>query len=130
MKLHEVHEAQERERQNPLESPAGILRAGARLAADPELRRRLETDPRAVLMGTGTPIPENVEFRVVSNTDDTTWIAFPPDPNAELSDDDLAPVSGGRASSASSVGTAGTASCVLSCWGCASSASSVGSVAS
>ena len=129
MKPHEFHKSQERERQNPLESPAGILRAGARLAADPELRRRLETDPRAVLMGTGTPIPENVEFRVVSNTDDTTWIAFPPDPNAELSDDMLAAVSGGAASSASSVGTVGCASTVPSCWGTASSAGSLGSVA-
>ena len=107
-----------------------VLRAGARLAADPELRRRIAADPRAVLAAAGTPVPETVEFRVVSNTGDITWIALPPDPNAELSDDMLAPVSGGRASSASSVGSAGTASTLISCWGCASSASSVGTIAS
>ncbi len=130
MKPHEFHKPQEREQQKPLEFAAGILRAGARLAADTQLRRRLEADPRAALAGMGTPVPENVEFRVVSNTDDTTWIAFPPDPNAELSDDMLAAVSGGGASSASSVGSVGTASTLLSCWGTASSAGSLGSVSS
>ena len=109
---------------------AGILRAGARLAADPELRRRIAADPHAALAAAGTPVPETIEFRVVSNDGDTTYVAFPPDPNAELSDDMLAPVSGGRASSASSVGSAGTASTLPSCWGCASSASSVGTIAS
>ena len=130
MKPHEFHKPQERERQEPLEFARGILRAGARLAIDPQLRRRLETDPRAALVEMGAPAPENVEFRVVSNTDDTTWIAFPPDPNAELSDDMLAAVSGGGASSASSVGSVGTASTILSCWGTASSAGSLGSISS
>ena len=130
MKLHEVHEPPERERQTPLESATVIMRVGARLAADTQLRRRIEADPRAALAGMGAPAPENVEFRVVSNTDDTTWIAFPPDPNAELSDDMLAAVSGGGASSASSVGSVGTASTILSCWGTASSAGSLGSISS
>ena len=130
MKPHEFHKPQEREQQKPLEFASGILRAGARLAADPQLRRRIETDPRAALTGMGTPVPENVEFRVVSNTDDTTWIAFPPDPNAELTDDMLAAVSGGGASSASSVGSIGSASTLPSCWGTASSAGCLGSVSS
>ena len=108
----------------------GILRLGARLAADPELRRRIEADPRAALVEMGAPAPENVEFRVVSNTGDTTWIAFPPDPNADLSDDMLAPVSGGRASTAGSAGSSSTASSLLSTFSSASSASTIGSAAS
>ena len=108
----------------------GILRFGARLAADTQLRRRLKADPRAALVEMGAPAPENVEFRVVSNTGDTVWIVFPPDPNAELSDSMLEPVSGGRASTAGSVGSTSTASTIISCFGCSSSASTLGSAAS
>ena len=108
----------------------GILRFGARLAADTQLRRRIETDPRAALVEMGAPAPENVEFRVVSNTDDTFWIVFPPDPNAELSDSMLEPVSGGRASTAGSIGSTSSASTIPSCFACVSSAATLGSAAS
>ena len=109
---------------------AGILRFGARLAADPQLRRRIEADPRAALAEMGAPVPDNVEFRVVSNTDDTMWFAFPPDPNADLSDSMLEPVSGGRASTASTVGSNSTASSFPSCVSSVGSASTLGSAAS
>ena len=108
----------------------GILRFGARLAAEPQLRRRIEADPRAALVEMGVPAPENVEFRAVSNTDDTVWIAFPPDPNADLSDQMLEPVSGGRASTAGSVGSSSTASTLPSCVSSVASASTLGSAAS
>ena len=110
-------------------SAASILSIGHRLSEDVDLRRSLETDPRAAFVEAGVDIPPGVELRVASDTDDTFHLVFPADPNEALADETLGAISGGRASSAGTVGTLGSASTALSCWSTAGSASTVSSVA-
>ena len=129
MKSPKVQQLRGGERQGRIGPPQGILHVGARLAADPERRRRLEADPRAALVELGAPVPEHVEFRVVSNTGDTFHLAMPPDPNADLSDSELHNVAGGSgtASSGSSIGSASSFPSCLSSVGSVGTAGSASS---
>lgn len=96
--------------------------------SDSGFRSLLEEDPRAALAEVGAEAPAGLDLRVALNTGDVVHFVMPPDPNAALSDDTLAPVSGGRASSVSSVGSAGTIGCIPSTASTASSAGSLGSM--
>ena len=101
-----------------------ITSIGRELFENAEFCRHLEADPRAALEERGIHIPPDMELRVAVNTDDTLYVAMPPDPNAALADEDLGSVAGGDASTAGSVGSMGTFGC--SCF--PSSVSSVGSL--
>ena len=98
---------------------------------DPELRARVASEPEAVLAERGMEMPAGVEIRVLANTDDTYYLAFPPDPNVALGDEMLDQVAGGKtvssAGSAGSASTAGTACTTVSTAGSASSVGSAGS---
>jgi hypothetical protein len=95
----------------------------ARAWADEAFKARLLAEPAAVLAEHGIPVPAGVEVRAVENTDQVLYLALPPQPSEELSDEQLDAVAGGTtagsagtASTLSSVGTtvstAGTALCV------------------
>ena len=92
---------------------------------DPELRAKVDADPRAAFADRGLPFPVEPEVRVVRNTDEVFHMTMPPDPNTSLSDGMLEGVAGGG-----SFGTpdthpdncASTASTIPSClgtYGCA-----------
>ena len=72
---------------------------------DPGLRRRLDADPRAFFGERDVDLPAEIDFRVAANTPEVFHLVMPQDPNAALSDQDLARISGGTAalSSMSSV---------------------------
>ena len=100
-------------------------------AFDPEFREQVLADPQEMVSSMGMQIPPGAEVRVHVNTDDTFYLAFPPDPNVALSDESLGMVAGGK--SASTIGSASSASTLGSICGTAStggSASSMASVAS
>ena len=101
-----------------------IASFGREFGANADLRRRFASDPRAVLEERGFDVPTDVELRVSASTDETYYLAMPPDPNEALADENLGSVAGGRASTAGSVGSMGTFGC--SCF--PSSVSSVGSL--
>ena len=96
---------------------------------DESLRARIgAANPEETLSLLGLDPPENMETRIVENTEDTVYFVFPPDPNAQLSDESLSAVTGG--SSTSSIGTLTTFGSFLSCLGSAGSASTVSSAES
>ena len=107
-----------------------VLVAAEAYGKDEEYRSRVESDPHAALAEKGVDVPPGYEVRIVVNTKDTFYIPFPPDPNTDLSDEDLSIVAGGK--SASTIGSAGTASTVstvpttFSSVACISSAGSAG----
>ena len=80
---------------------------------DPDLRGRVDEDPRSVFADRGLPFPKTSDVRVVCNTAEVFHLAMPPDPNAHLSDDMLGNVTGGTRGSLGQ-GPAGTASTVSS----------------
>ena len=64
-----------------------------------DLRTRAAAAPRAVLTERGLDAllpPPGAELRIVANTEDTVHFMLPPDPNAEMADEDLTSVSGGH----------------------------------
>ncbi len=66
--------------------------------ADADLRARSEAEPRAVLAERGLDAlawPPGADVRIVADTGDTMHFMLPPDPNMDLTDDDLVSVSGG-----------------------------------
>ncbi len=93
----------------------------ARAWADDAFKQRLLADPAAVLQAEGITVPPGVELRAVENTDKVLYLALPPKPSAELSDEQLDQVAGGDtvstagcygsvSSLGSTVGTLGTIS--------------------
>ena len=72
---------------------------------DPGLRRQLDADPRAFFGERDVDLPAEIDFRVAANTPEVFHLVMPQDPNAAMSDEDLARISGGTAalSSMSSV---------------------------
>ena len=92
---------------------------------DPELRARVDADPRSVFAARGLPFPEGVDVRIVRNTAEVFHLTMPPDPNCHLSDTMLAGIAGGRGRSGGPDGvknSASTASTIPSCigtFGCA-----------
>ena len=54
---------------------------------DESLRARIgAANPEETLSLLGIDPPENMETRIVENTEDTVYFVFPPDPNAQLSE--------------------------------------------
>lgn len=80
---------------------------------DPDLRGRVDDDPRSVFADRGLPFPETPDVRVVRNTAEVFHLALPPDPNAALSDAMLGSVTGGTRGQGQ-VGTASTVSSIPS----------------
>ena len=94
---------------------------------DPEFRAQVDADARAAFSSRGLSLPPGVEISVHRNTRETFYVVLPPDPNVDLSDEDLSMVAGGKSvSSAGSAGTASTAMCLFTTLSSVSSASSAG----
>ena len=86
-----------------------IDRFAERYRADADLRARCAAGGAVrALAEFGMTAPEGAEARIVENTDETTLVVFPRDPNAPLSDDMLGSVAGGAAQPATSAATAST----------------------
>ena len=68
----------------------------ARAWADEDFKQRLLADPAAVLQAEGIAVPQGVELRAVENTDKVMYFMLPPEPSAELSDEQLDQVAGGN----------------------------------
>ena len=96
---------------------------------DESLRARIGADnPEETLSLLGLDPPENMETRIVENTEDTVYFVFPSDPNAQLSDESLSTVTGG--STAGSIATLTTFGSFPSCLGSAGTASTLSSAES
>ncbi|MEC4593960.1 MULTISPECIES: NHLP leader peptide family RiPP precursor [Nitrospirillum] len=67
----------------------------AKVWADETYKARLLADPAAVLTAEGLDLPEGVTFRVVQDAAGIQTLVLPARP-ADLSDDDLGEVAGGR----------------------------------
>ena len=99
----------------------------ARYREDPELRARIESgDLSDAVAGLGLPHPpEGKEVRIVADTLEVVHIIMPPDPNADLTDESLRAVAGGKtAGTAASASSASTLAC-----SCAPSSASTASTA-
>ena len=93
---------------------------------DPEIRKRMDTDPREAFLESGVELPP-VDLRLVANTSNTFYLIMPSDPNTTLSDKALNDAAGGSsAGSASTLGTVGTLACVPTCISSAGSGGSAG----
>ena len=73
---------------------------------DAQFRAQLDASPRDVLAGKGLTMPAEGDVRVFVNTENVFHLALPPDPNALISDEALAGVSGGTTCAFSSASTA------------------------
>lgn len=61
---------------------------------DAEYRQRVRTNPRRAFAEMGLELPP-AKLRIAENDDEVTYVAFPPGPDAELSDDELSAAVGG-----------------------------------
>ena len=98
----------------------------ARYREDSGLRARIESgDLSDAIAELGLPSPpESIQVRIVADTPEVVHIVLPPDPNADLTDESLRAVAGGKtAGTAGSVGSAST-------FACSCSPSSAGTVSS
>lgn len=86
-----------------------VERFAERYRADPELRERCAAGNAApTLAEFGMTPPGGAGARIVESTDEITYVVFPDDPNALLSDDMLSSVAGGSGDGATCVSSAGT----------------------
>ncbi len=69
----------------------------AKAWGDDDFKAKLLADPMTVLKENGLAIPEDVEFRVVDNTDKIGHLILPPEPAELLSEEELEKVAGGNA---------------------------------
>lgn len=86
----------------------------SRYRGDPDLRARVDAgDVSDLLTELGVSVPAGIEARIVANTADTIHFIFPPDPNAQVSDELLSVVAGGgkTANTTGTVGSAGSFAC-------------------
>ena len=67
----------------------------SRFLNDAQFREEFKKDPTAFMRSQGMKIPEGVTYEVVESTPQKQYIVMPPMQSEELSDDDLATVSGG-----------------------------------
>ncbi len=81
--------------------------------SDPELRARIDGgDSGPVQAALGFDNPEEVEIRLVPNTPEVWHLPMPPDPNAAVSESQLADIAGGTTAGCVACGsTAGTFAC-------------------
>jgi len=64
---------------------------------DPEFKKRFLTDPKSVLKEWELDVPDFVTIKVVEETEpNTITLHLPPEPDEELSDEDLEAVAGGK----------------------------------
>ena len=103
-----------------LQNHENLKRFSARYRGDAAVRDRIAGGDYSDL---DFEVPPGVEVRVTLETADTYYCPMPPDPNAQLADQALAGVAGGRGGT--HVSSAATASTIPSCLGSASSISSV-----
>ena len=67
-----------------------------RVWTDDVFSARLESDPKAVLAEMGAELPNDLEIRVVSDSDKVKYVHIPaPPPEGEVSDEDLVNAQGG-----------------------------------
>lgn len=67
----------------------------AKCWADPAFKAKLMADTQATLAAEGVAVPAGMEFRVVENTANVTYVVLPMAPSeGELSDEDLGGVIG------------------------------------
>lgn len=63
---------------------------------DEEFRMRLMSDPKCVFKENGIDVPDNVEIKVVENTNNVVHLTLPPKPKeVDLSDKELEKIAGG-----------------------------------
>ncbi len=67
----------------------------AKAWGDDDFKAKLLADPMTVLKEYGLAIPEDVELRVVENTDKVVYLILPPEPAEQLSEEELEMVAGG-----------------------------------
>jgi hypothetical protein len=68
----------------------------AKAWTDANFKKRLLSDPVAVLKDYGVDLPPDVKIKVVEDTDTLHYLSLPPKPSdKELSEEDLAAVAGG-----------------------------------
>lgn len=73
---------------------------------DDSLKKRLMSEPAAVLKEHGLDVPPGVQIKVVQNTDSLVHLPMAPKPaSTELSEEDLANVAGGVSKSNPSCNT-------------------------
>jgi hypothetical protein len=75
--------------------PNAFAKVVAQSWSDKEFKQRLVDDPHAALAEHGIDVPSGMNINVVENTSDTVHIVLPAEPDGEISEDDLANVSGG-----------------------------------
>jgi hypothetical protein len=61
----------------------------ARAWSDEDLKERLIENPRSVLEEFGIDVPDDVELRVVEDTDEVRHLVLPASPTDDLEDEDL-----------------------------------------
>jgi hypothetical protein len=67
----------------------------AKCWADAEFKARLMADPNGTLAAEGIAVPAGVQFRVLENTPEVTYVVLPEAPaEGELTDEDLGGVVG------------------------------------
>ena len=79
------------------EQKNALARLFAACWRDESLKARFMADPRTVLADFDMPVPDNLDVKVVENTDDCVHITLPASPagDNDLSDDDLSNAAGG-----------------------------------
>lgn len=104
------------EQQSPEDYVRTYSKIVARAWADEDFKQRFLADPRAVMREFDLDVPEGVELRAVANTDSVVYVALPPPPSEEMSDEDLAHVAGGgdTVGCAATGGTISSGSCPVS----------------
>jgi hypothetical protein len=111
------------DRQRSDERAKEYVKIVARARADERFKRRFLVDPAAAMREDEVEIPEGVELRALESTDSVFYIALPPPPGEDVSEEDLALVAGGGSTTGSfwslaclfcPISTAGTASTMFS----------------
>jgi hypothetical protein len=73
----------------------------AKAWSDEAFKKRLTSDPNAVMKEYGLEAPAGVKIKIVEDTDTLSHLCLPPKPTGkELSEEDLAAVAGGAAAAA------------------------------
>lgn len=72
-----------------------LAQIAAKAWADEGFKTRLLREPAQVLREHGISVPDGVEIRIVENTDRVVHLVLPPRPEEELTEEQLARVTGG-----------------------------------
>jgi|GEM_PF-415632 len=83
----------------------------ARAWSDESFKQRLIDDPADVLREEGIEVPDDVELKVVEETDQTRYLVLPSSPAADLEDEELGGTVGFDGFSGLSWGCGGCRSC-------------------